>query len=93
MMPDTISVPTEHRGAYRPATVVAAIPLDGPHAYAVVAIDPGSLMAHPTYIAAETSRAQADAPWFTDEVFPSATLASALGDMASLAGRVHPRLL
>jgi hypothetical protein len=59
----------------------------------VVAIDPESLMARPAYVAAETSRAQADAPWFADETFPSDTLADAIGDMATLAGRVYPRLL
>lgn len=93
MMPAFINLPTEHRGGYRPAIVLAAIPLESPDAYAVVAIDPESLMARPTYIAAETYRAQADAPWFTDEAQPSDTLADAIGDMATLAGRVYPRML
>jgi hypothetical protein len=93
MMPSFINLPSEHRGAYRPATVVAAIPLDRPDAYAVTAIDPESLLASPSWIAAEVSRAQADAPWFADETFPSDSLDDALGDMATLAGRVHPRLL
>lgn len=98
MMPDVINLPTEHHDGYLPAIVIAAIPLsDGKsfplQTYAVTAIDPGSPSWRPSYIAAETSRNSTAEPWFTDETFPSDNLPDALGDMASLAGRVYPRFL
>ena len=92
MMPAYVALPSEYRNAYRVAPVIAAIPLDSPDAYAVTAIDPESPLSAPAYVAAEVELS-GHGSWFADETFPSEDLAGALGDMASLAGRVYPRLL
>lgn len=92
-MPTTIHQPTDRNDGYYPATVVAAIPLGHGNVYAVTAIEPTSSPDAPTFLAAEVTQTMTGF-WVADgDIHPSRLLADALGDMATLAGRVYRRLL
>jgi hypothetical protein len=91
-IPAVIMLPTEIAHGYWPANVVAAIPLGHGSIYAVTAIDTSSSPDAPLFFTAEVGRS-IHGFWHADETFPADTLADALGDMATLAGRVYPRLL
>jgi len=86
-IPTAVILPTKPRHGYWPATVVAAIPLGHGNVYAVTAIDPTSSPDAPQFIAATASRS-IHGFWVAEDTYPHETLATALEDMARMAGLV-----